>query len=140
MIVAIPAFRPTASTGSAQVAFNTPTPRVFESVASDLSPALSDLAANRVVPDVEEGEGAGGEREEHEPEAADDSGFAGDTKVQTTAPNPSIPGPTGTFEGLSNQDNFNIFGGRVNPPDPVGAVGPNHFVEMVNLVFAVYDK
>ena len=28
----------------------------------------------------------------------------------------------------------------VNPPDPVGDVGPNHYVEMVNLTFAVYDK
>jgi hypothetical protein len=45
-----------------------------------------------------------------------------------------------TFEGLSNQDNFNIFGFRVNPPDPNGDVGPNHYVEMINLVFAVYDK
>jgi hypothetical protein len=28
----------------------------------------------------------------------------------------------------------------VNPPDPVGDVGPNHYVEMLNLAFAVYDK
>jgi hypothetical protein len=41
---------------------------------------------------------------------------------------------------LSNQDNFNVFGFRVNPPDPVGDVGPNHYVEMVNVVFGVYDK
>jgi hypothetical protein len=41
---------------------------------------------------------------------------------------------------LSNQDNFNIFGFRVNPPDPNGDVGPNHYVEMINLVFAVYNK
>ena len=26
------------------------------------------------------------------------------------------------------------------PPDPIGDVGPNHYVEMVNVVFAVYDK
>ena len=39
-----------------------------------------------------------------------------------------------------NQDNFNVFGCRVNPPDPVGDVGPNHYVEMINLVFGVYDK
>lgn len=44
------------------------------------------------------------------------------------------------FEGISNQDNFDLFGFRVNPPDPVGDVGPNHYVEMVNLAFAVYDK
>jgi hypothetical protein len=48
--------------------------------------------------------------------------------------------PLANFEGISNQDNFNIFGFRVNPPDPVGDVGPNHYVEMVNLAFAVYDK
>jgi hypothetical protein len=44
------------------------------------------------------------------------------------------------FDGLSNLDNFNVLGGRVNPPDPVGDVGPNHYVEMINLVFGVYDK
>ena len=50
-------------------------------------------------------------------------------------------GPTlANFEGLSNQDNFNVFGFRVNPPDPVGDVGPNHYVEMINLVFGVYSK
>lgn len=44
------------------------------------------------------------------------------------------------FEGISNQANFDLFGFRVNPPDTVGDVGPNHYVEMVNLAFAVYDK
>jgi hypothetical protein len=52
----------------------------------------------------------------------------------------AISGPVANFEGLSTQDNFNIFGFRVNPPDPVGDVGPNHYVEMVNLTFAVYSK
>ena len=33
-------------------------------------------------------------------------------------------------------DNFNVFGFRVNPPDPNGEVGPNNYVEMINLVFA----
>src|SRR6266536_4957614 len=51
-----------------------------------------------------------------------------------------IRAPIANFEGLSNQDNFDIFGFRVNPPDPNGEVGPNHYVEMINLVFAVYDK
>lgn len=48
--------------------------------------------------------------------------------------------PLFTFEGLSNQDNANVVGFRVNPPDPVGDVGPNHYVEMTNLAVAVYDK
>jgi len=33
-----------------------------------------------------------------------------------------------------------LFGRQVSPPDPVGDVGPNHYVEMVNLTFAVYSK
>jgi hypothetical protein len=38
----------------------------------------------------------------------------------------SIASPLVNFEGLSNQDNFNIFGFRVNPPDHNGEVGRNH--------------
>ena len=63
-----------------------------------------------------------------------------DGALQLFKPAPSIPAPLLTFEGMSNQDNFNVFGFRVNPPDPNGEVGPNNFVEMINLVFAVYDK
>lgn len=53
---------------------------------------------------------------------------------------PMLGSPIVNFDGASNQDNFNVFGGRVNPPDPVMAVGPNHIVEMINLVTAIYDK
>ena len=63
-----------------------------------------------------------------------------DGVLQLFNPAPTIPAPLLTFEGMSNQDNFNIFGFRVNPPDPNGEVGPNNYVEMINLVFAVYDK
>jgi hypothetical protein len=62
------------------------------------------------------------------------SGYAAQQSSAAIAP------PLLTFEGLSNQDNFNTFGFRVNPPDPDGDVGPNHYVEIVNLLFAVYDK
>jgi hypothetical protein len=66
--------------------------------------------------------------------------YAGDPSVQRHKPRPVIPGTKANFEGLSNQDNFNVLGIRVNPPDPVGDVGPNHYVEMINLVFGVYSK
>jgi len=73
-----------------------------------------------------------------------DQGYSRDGALQTTSGRqgaaPAIPAPLLTFEGVSNQDNFNLFGFRVAPPDPVGDVGPNHYVEMINLVFAVYDK
>jgi hypothetical protein len=73
---------------------------------------------------------------------AADRGHSPDGALQSAA-GPStqaIPGTLANFEGLSNQDNFNVFGRRVNPPDPVGEAGPNHFVEVVNIVFAVYSK
>jgi hypothetical protein len=65
---------------------------------------------------------------------------SGDGAVQSAAAAAAIGAPLANFEGLSNQDNFNVFGFRVNPPDPNGEVGPNHYVEMINLVFAVYSK
>jgi len=72
-----------------------------------------------------------------------DRGYSGDGALQmrgSFGPALQIPATSANFEGLSNQDNFNIFGFRVNPPDPNGAVGPNHYVEMINLVFGVYSK
>ncbi|MGE5734071.1 MAG: hypothetical protein ACM34E_03170 [Acidobacteriota bacterium] len=74
---------------------------------------------------------------------ARNKGFSGDGAVQVsqqTTMAASISTPLLTFEGLSNLDNFDLFGDRFNPPDPNGDVGPNHYVEMVNLAFAVYDK
>jgi hypothetical protein len=67
-------------------------------------------------------------------------GHTTDGALQRTLPAPSIPGTLANFEGLSNQDNFNTFGFRVNPPDPNGEVGPSNYVEMINLVFGVYNK
>ena len=75
--------------------------------------------------------------------ATPDKGYSGDSALQQSAlpqASTSIPAPGLTFEGMSNQDNFNLFGFRVSPPDPNGEVGPNHYVEMVNLMFAVFAK
>jgi hypothetical protein len=119
-----------------------------KAVAFDVSPTLRELAAAsgaKQVPglanDVREPFEV---RPERGPDIVD-KGFSGDGAVQRTigrlnAETPLIPSPGLTFEGLSNQDNFNIFGFRVNPPDPNGEVGPNNYVEVINLVFAVYDK
>jgi len=66
--------------------------------------------------------------------------YRADGALQPFSPAPSIPAPSLTFEGLSNLDNFNLFGFRINPPDPDGEVGRNHYVELINIAFAVYDK
>ena len=111
-------------------------PFFSEAVAFDVSRPLRDLARTRAprrVRPVEE------IRPERGPVAVD-RGHSRDRALQADVGILSIPGPLANFEGLSNQDNFNVFGFRVNPPDPNGDVGPNHYVEMINLVFAVYNK
>ena len=44
-----------------------------------------------------------------------------------------IPGPIVSFNGQTNTSS-------VVPPDPNGAVGPNHIVTMCNLSFQIFDK
>jgi hypothetical protein len=44
------------------------------------------------------------------------------------------------FDGQSAQDNRDLFGFAVVPPDTNGAVGATQFVQMVNVTIAVYDK
>ncbi len=105
-------------------------------VAFDISPTLRDMAAHRTPPDISE-------EEEIRPErgtTVTDQGFSGDGAIQNSTQPAAISSTLRNFEGVRNEDNFNVFGFRVNPPDPVGDVGPNHYVEMVNLLFAVYDK
>ena len=127
------------TTGGAQTP---PAPRFSTAAAFDVSPPLSDLArqAPRRVAQLSQ------EPFEIRPErgpVAKDKGFSGDGAMQSAGQSPavmSIPAPMVNFEGISNQDNFTIFGFRVNPPDPDGDVGPNHYVEIVNLAFAVYSK
>jgi streptogramin lyase len=41
-----------------------------------------------------------------------------------------VPGPS--FRGLNDPD--------VSPPDPTGAIGPNSYVEMINLQIGIYDR
>ena len=111
--------------------------KVIDASASDVSRPLSELAKNATpsgkVPTT---------RRKADPIVIDRSAGSSLVASWRTAGTaaPLIAAPGANFEGLSNQDNFNVFGFRVNPPDPVGDVGPNHYVEMINLVFAVYSK
>src|SRR5215208_5659570 len=116
-------------------------PTFTNAAAQDVSPTLRYLAAHPIERAPGDIGGEDSEREERaeENEPVPDNGFTG-SGAQTDIAPADIPSTVANFEGLSNQDNFNIFGGRVNPPDPNGDVGPNHYVEMINLTFAVYDK
>ena len=61
------------------------------------------------------------------------SGLLSDPVVQNAPALPTIPGPSRSIEGIGNVN-------AVLPPDTTGDVGPNHFVQWVNLSFAVYSK
>lgn len=112
----------------------------------DVSPPLNDLAAassQRVTIQS----GAVIQAPPNRKLFVPDNGFTGDEAIQEdsldrtfAASAAKIPAPLLSFEGLSNQDNINVFGSGVTPPDPVGDVGKNHYVAMVNFLFAVYSK
>ncbi len=121
MLVSLTILLPTSATAQATRAAS---PKFSNAVAFDVSPALRNLPPrskglpSNFVQEI---------RPERGPVAVD-RGFSGDTAVQLSQPTVSaIPTTLANFEGLSNQDNFNTFGFRVNPPDTVGAVGPNHY-------------
>jgi hypothetical protein len=63
-----------------------------------------------------------------------------DGALQANPPFEAMPAPTSSFDGVSNDDNATAFGFRISPPDTDGAVGPNHYVQAVNLLVAIYDK
>jgi len=58
-----------------------------------------------------------------------------DPLVQTEAPYHETRNLIENFEGASRNES----GGAI-PPDPSGAVGPNHYVHAVNLVVKIFDK
>jgi len=119
------------------------TPKFSKAVAFDVSPALRSLprvARPRMYPPNTVLEVRPERRGSEGPEAHRVKPYSADGALQMFNRTPTIPAPLLTFEGMANQDNFNIFGFRINPGDPNGEVGPNNFVEMINLVFAVYDK
>jgi len=63
-----------------------------------------------------------------------------DPAVQGFAPAPKTPAPTTAFEGISNADNIAINRFPVIPPDTVGDVGANHYVQAVNVLVKIFNK
>jgi hypothetical protein len=51
-----------------------------------------------------------------------------------------MPSPIQSFDGLGNGDNQVVVGFQLIPPDTQGDVGRTHYVQWVNLVFAIWDK
>src|SRR5262249_40462025 len=55
------------------------------------------------------------------------------------APTPMGP-PLLTFEGVNNAQSGALSGGFFYPPDTNGDVGPNHYVQTVNIAMRVWTK
>ena len=68
-------------------------------------------------------------------------GSSGDAAVQSTAAaNGTTIFPKQSFDGINNEANLAAYGAHFVPPDPNGDVGLTQYVEMVNVMFAVYSK
>lgn len=67
-------------------------------------------------------------------------GGKADGALQSSMPTRVIPEPGLTFEGLGNIDNSVVSGQLPTPPDTNGDVGPDHYVQMVNDLFMIFDK
>jgi len=64
----------------------------------------------------------------------------GDAALQNALMGGHMPVALQNFDGLSNADNQAALGLTLAPPDTNGDVGPDHYIQIVNLVFAVYSK
>ncbi len=101
---------------------------VSTAVKFDISPPLRDIAP--LLPE-------GSKPFEIPERGAGPEGALGpqtaDAALQTTYGPALIPTPSVSFDGPSNTSS-------VSPPDPVGDVGPNHYIAMSNLSFQIFNK
>jgi hypothetical protein len=135
LVIAIPA-----GTAQAAPAPNAPQAQTFTvnaPAAFDVSPPLRELAklGTSTVPVTDL-------LAERGPVAVD-KGHSTDGALQSSParhprqdPLEQISEPRISFEGTANATNPRL----VSPPDPDGDVGPNHYVQMVNVQFEIYDK
>src|SRR5438105_5939600 len=119
------------STASAGVVRLNASPVVVSEAHHDVSAPLRSIPPAEAVPQEEEGDenriprGTGSAR-----------GPDGALQQPLTAPALGMPGTAANFAGAQNSDNP----GFVFPPDTNGDVGPNHYVQIVNLTFTIFSK
>ncbi len=114
----------------AQSAFK---PTIIYSAYNGVSPRVRDLPVETTLPN--------GQWEVHKPlpfhpPHAPIAGPVVDAAQQTLAPIFEIPTPLQTFDGMTQAEGC----GNCIPPDPNGAVGPHHYIQMVNSSYSVYNK
>ncbi len=119
-------------------------PAYVQAIAFGESPAVRDLPPAAVATDLtdqdrEAAEGPDNPEVRHAVPSAVKRRADGALQTRAAAIKALTP-PIVSFDGLNNTDNFNAFGGRVNPSDDNGDVGPNHYVQQINLLVRVFDK
>jgi hypothetical protein len=77
-------------------------------------------------------------RRELPPEVAERA--AGSSRAPSATTPSLLGGPTISFEGVSNADNQAVGEALGVPPDTVGDMGPEHYVQMTNVVTKVFDR
>lgn len=107
-------------------------PEVIRPVKMDVSPPLRSITPLRSTKakKAEDDQGPralGIERHDADPNAQTEMGTGVFSRPA------GIPGTGANFNGMTNP--FTI-----NPPDPVGDIGPNHYVQMVNLRFQIFSR
>ncbi len=118
------------STTDAQVVSQRPV--VSTAVKFDVSPPLRDIKPN--LKKMKKGDDDQGQ-----PGPVGDTRHDPDPAIQTTVGqgvfnNPDAIPPIGTsFNGMSNSSG-------ATPPDPNGDIGPNHYVQMVNTQFQIFNR
>src|SRR5262245_30816482 len=65
---------------------------------------------------------------------------APDGALQSSMPPIQAPSPIVNVQGISQLVQGNLSGHFLSPPDTVGDVGPNHYVQCVNTACQVFDK
>jgi hypothetical protein len=104
-------------------------PAVIQSLKNDISAPLRSLQASPIAP-ADKG------NQSHRPLHPGQSGTKLPTapnSIQTSAGVAAMPSTSTNFEGINNID-------LVLPPDTNGDVGPNNYVQWVNLHYQVFDR
>jgi hypothetical protein len=115
-------------------------PFVGQSIHSDVSPPMRDVKGRPSMPP-----GFAFQVPHRKPRGerpADRPGRQDPLRQTSSAPTfeaAMTMAPGLSFEGLSDDDNAATIGGRVVPPDTNGDIGPDHYVQTINSIWAVWN-
>lgn len=114
-----------------------PQPVTVATERQDTSPPLRQMAAE--APDARTESRPRPARRREPPSGTASSVPKSDPVVDRDAGKGVVPVGE-SFEGVSNLDNHALGQGLPIPPDTVGDMGPNHYVQMTNVVTRVFDR